>query len=73
MPRDGNLPQKPEQPRPPTREEIILAQRNDLCAQLMDAEAAKAMLINELAAARQRIAELEAQAEAVASAPVAKQ
>lgn len=60
MPRDGNIPQEPEAPRRPTREEIVLAQRNDLCAQLMNAEADKAMLMNELAALRRRIAELEA-------------
>lgn len=66
MPRDGNLPKsaRPAPPLPqhqPSREEIIIGQRNHLVAQLLDADVEKAVLANELKAARQRIAELEAQ------------
>lgn len=62
MPRDGNtaLPQPPEQ-LPPTRQQIELNQRNTIAAQWLDGEVDKAVLQNELIAARRRIAELEAQ------------
>lgn len=65
MPRDGMLPQQPPpQQRQPTRDEILanIRQQNSghLIEQIISLEADKAVLINELVAARKRIAELEA-------------
>lgn len=48
-----------EQAKYPAREDIILAQRNDLCAQLMNAEADKVELAHEIIIFKQKIAELE--------------
>ena len=65
MPRDGTIPSPPpQQPqRPPTRDEIIatIRQQNSghLIEQIINLEADKAVLINELVVARKRIAELE--------------
>jgi len=64
MPRDGNLPsnsQMPQAPRQPTREELVLGQRNQMVTQLLDAEADKALLVNEVVTLRRRVAELEKQ------------
>jgi hypothetical protein len=64
VPRDGTLPNKPPMPpapKPPTREELVLGQRNQMVAQLLDAEADKAMMMTELVVLRRRIAELEKQ------------
>lgn len=67
MPRDGTIPvprpPQPEPPRPPTREEILanIRQQNSghLVEQVINLEADKAVLTNELTVARRRIAELE--------------
>lgn len=63
----GELP-RPQPPRPertPTRDEILAqirqANSGHLIEQVINLEADKAVLMNELAAARRRIAELEAQ------------
>lgn len=64
MPRDGTIPQKP--PQPPSREEIIanIRQQNSghLIEQVINLEADKAVLTNELVLLRRRIAELEREA-----------
>lgn len=61
MPFDGTRQQPP--PKMPTRDEIIaqIRQQNSghLVEQIISLEADKAVLINELVAARKRIAELE--------------
>lgn len=63
MPRDGTFQQQPPRPASPTREEILahIRQQNSghLIEQIISLEADKAVLMNELAAARRRIAELE--------------
>lgn len=51
---------------PPTREQILLDQRNNLARQWLDADADRAVLLATLDAARQRIAELERALAAVA-------
>lgn len=65
MLRDGTMP-APQPPRPertPSREEILanIRQQNNghLIEQIISLEADKTVLINELVAARRRIAELE--------------
>lgn len=55
---DGLLP-APAPPRPPTREDVLRAQRNSLMAQMLDLECENAMLQSELSLARAQIAELE--------------
>lgn len=64
MPRDGTLPQPPQRPAP-TREEILahirLQNSGHLIEQVIGLEADKAVLMNELVAAKRRIAELEKQ------------
>lgn len=64
MPRDGTLP-APQPPKPPSREEIIanIRQQNSghLVEQVINLEADKAVLANELSLARRRIADLERQ------------
>lgn len=66
MPRDGTMPAPKQRPeRPPTREEILAnirqANSGHLIEQVISLEADKAVLMNELVAARQRVAELEHQ------------
>lgn len=64
MPRDGTLPTPPP-PKPPSREEIIASIRQSnsghLVEQVINLEADKAVLMNELSLARRRIADLERQ------------
>lgn len=71
MPRDGIMP-APQPPKPPSREEIIasIRQQNSghLVEQVINLEADKAVLLNELTVARRRIAELERQLAPVESA-----
>lgn len=64
---DGQQPQPPK-PAPPSREQILEAQRNALSARVLDFEVENAMLQSELSLARARIAELEAPAQETATA-----
>jgi hypothetical protein len=50
---------QPEAPPPPTLDEIIKFQRNNLMARVLDLEAENAMLQSELSLARAEIAELK--------------
>lgn len=69
MPRDGELP--PEQPRPKTAEEIRQQQTYQLAANNIELEVALTLTRQQLAAANQRIAELEARLSADRSTPAA--
>lgn len=64
MPRDGTMPAPPLL-KPPSREEIIASIRQSnsghLVEQVINLEADKAVLANELSLARRRIADLERQ------------